>query len=144
MAQAPQELLTDPKKPLLPLKTPERLLARRGLLQLHDRPYLRTAIRGDQQREYATKSIEAYKKRMRWTPNRKSLGERLAEMYWKSAADSRCGHGSPGNLNATRTTCIAAIAGANLFTELGRRQRHQRPARNREPAPLSIPRDQPP
>jgi tetratricopeptide (TPR) repeat protein len=80
MAQAPQEQLPDPKT--APASN-ESLRAEAyynfTIGHIYEQQYEATS-----NAEYATKSIEAYKKAYALDPKSQVIGERLAEMYWKA------------------------------------------------------------
>src|SRR3989449_7664509 len=80
MAQAPQEQLTDPKTASTE-KDSSRAEAYYNFTMGHiyEQQYEATSSA-----EYATKSIEAYKKAYALDPRSQVIGERLAEMYWKA------------------------------------------------------------
>jgi len=80
IAQAPQEQLTGPKT--APASN-ESLRAEAyynfTMGHIYEQQYEATS-----NAEYATKSIEAYKKAYALDPKSQVIGERLAEMYWKA------------------------------------------------------------
>ncbi len=79
-AQAPQEQLTDPKT-APSAKDSGRAEAYYNFTigHIYEQQYEATSSA-----EYATKSIEAYKKAYALDPKSQVIGERLAEMYWKA------------------------------------------------------------
>jgi len=79
-AQAPQEQLTDPKT-AASAKDSGRAEAYYNFTigHIYEQQYEATSSA-----EYATKSIEAYKKAYALDPKSQVIGERLAEMYWKA------------------------------------------------------------
>src|SRR5882672_1870442 len=84
MAQAPQELLTDPKtstsaKDSLNDSSRAEAYYNFTIGHIYEQQYEATSSA-----EYATKSIEAYKKAYALDPKSQVIGERLAEMYWKA------------------------------------------------------------
>src|SRR5882762_3405475 len=84
MAQAPQELLTDPKtstsaKDSLNDSMRAEAYYAFTMGHIYEQQYEATS-----NAEYATKSIEAYKKAYAFDPKSQVIGERLAEMYWKA------------------------------------------------------------
>src|SRR5882762_8374432 len=84
MAQAPQELLTDPKtstsaKDSLNDSSRAEAYYNFTMGHIYEQQYEATSSA-----EYATKSIEAYKKAYALDPKSQVIGERLAEMYWKA------------------------------------------------------------
>jgi tetratricopeptide (TPR) repeat protein len=84
MAQAPQEQLTDPKtsastKDSLNDSTRAEAYYNFTMGHIYEQQYEATSSS-----EYATKSIEAYKKAYALDPKSQVIGERLAEMYWKA------------------------------------------------------------
>ena len=80
MAQAPAEQLIDPKTAPAE-KNSARAEAYYSFTMGHiyEQQYEATSSP-----EYATKSIEAYKKAYALDPKSQVIGERLAEMYWKA------------------------------------------------------------
>ncbi len=80
MAQAPQEQFIDPKT-TADVKESPRAEAYYNFTMGHiyEQQYEATSSA-----EYATKSIEAYKKAYALDPKSQVIGERLAEMYWKA------------------------------------------------------------
>src|SRR6266481_4748216 len=84
MAQAPQDQLTDPKTAASSkgsFNDSERAEAYYNFTigHIYEQQYEATSSA-----EYATKSIEAYKKAYALDPKSQVIGERLAEMYWKA------------------------------------------------------------
>src|SRR5437879_8138098 len=84
MAQAPQDHLTDPKTAASSkgsFNDTERAEAYYNFTigHIYEQQYEATSSA-----EYATKSIEAYKKAYALDPKSQVIGERLAEMYWKA------------------------------------------------------------
>src|SRR6266403_509372 len=84
MAQAPQELLTDPKtstsaKDSLNDSSRAEAYYNFTIGHIYEQQYEATSSA-----EYATKSIEAYKKAYALDPKSQVIGERLAEMYWRA------------------------------------------------------------
>jgi len=79
-AQVPQEQLTDPKT-AASAKDSGRAEAYYNFTigHIYEQQYEATSSA-----EYATKSIEAYKKAYALDPKSQVIGERLAEMYWKA------------------------------------------------------------
>jgi tetratricopeptide (TPR) repeat protein len=84
MAQAPQAQSTDPKaatstKDSLSDSTRAEAYYNFTIGHIYEQQYEATSSA-----EYATKSIEAYKKAYALDPKSQVIGERLAEMYWKA------------------------------------------------------------
>jgi tetratricopeptide (TPR) repeat protein len=80
MAQAPQEQLTDPKTaPSANDSSRAEAYYNFTMGHVYEQQYEATSSA-----EYATKSIEAYKKAYALDPKSQVIGERLAEMYWKA------------------------------------------------------------
>src|SRR5258708_6032263 len=80
MAQAPQEQLVDPKTaPVEKDSSRAEAYYNFTIGHIYEQQYEATSSA-----EYATKSIEAYKKAYALDPKSQVIGERLAEMYWKA------------------------------------------------------------
>jgi len=80
MAQAPQEQLTVPKTaPSEKDSSRAEAYYNFTMGHIYEQQYEATS-----NAEYATKSIEAYKKAYALDPKSQVIGERLAEMYWKA------------------------------------------------------------
>jgi tetratricopeptide (TPR) repeat protein len=84
IAQAPQEQLTDPKtapsaKDSFNDSSRAEAYYNFTIGHIYEQQYEATSSA-----EYATKSIEAYKKAYALDPKSQVIGERLAEMYWKA------------------------------------------------------------
>jgi tetratricopeptide (TPR) repeat protein len=84
MAQAPQAQSTDPKaatstKDSLSDSTRAEAYYNFTIGHIYEQQYEATSSA-----EYATKSIEAYKRAYALDPKSQVIGERLAEMYWKA------------------------------------------------------------
>src|SRR5258708_38589015 len=80
MAQAPPEQLLDPNT-APPTKDSPRADAYYNFTMGH---IYEQQFEATSSPEYATKSIEAYKKAYALDPKSQVIGERLAEMYWKA------------------------------------------------------------
>jgi len=79
-AQAPQEQLIDPKTaPTVNESNRAEAYYNFTMGHIYEQQYEATSSA-----EYATKSIEAYKKAYALDPRSQVIGERLAEMYWKA------------------------------------------------------------
>ena len=79
-ARAPQEQLIDPKTaPTVNESTRAEAYYNFTMGHIYEQQYEATSSA-----EYATKSIEAYKKAYALDPRSQVIGERLAEMYWKA------------------------------------------------------------
>ncbi len=80
MAQAPQAQLVDPKAaPVENDSSRAEAYYNFTMGHIYEQQYEATSSS-----EYATKSIEAYKKAYALDPKSQVIGERLAEMYWKA------------------------------------------------------------
>ena len=79
-ARGPQEQLIDPKTaPTVNESTRAEAYYNFTMGHIYEQQYEATSSA-----EYATKSIEAYKKAYALDPRSQVIGERLAEMYWKA------------------------------------------------------------
>src|SRR5690242_20429235 len=80
LAQAPAEQLVDPKSaPSENNSARAEAYYNYTMGHIYEQQYEATS-----NAEYATKSIEAYKKAYALDPKSQVIGERLAEMYWKA------------------------------------------------------------
>src|SRR5438309_4030944 len=101
----------------------KRLRARRCLLQLHDGPYLRAAVRSDQQRGLRLQGDRSLQKSLCAGPEIAGYRRTPGGDVLEGTADSRCRSGSPGNPEARPgQRAIAAAPGSNLLAKSRRRQ----------------------